>query len=219
MLSSHLSPSLDEFDSVQATFKFIKIINNIPNPLRYTLYLNLTGNHIMTLNGIQQFMNLQVFIIDYNLINLPKEFEKITNKFFMKEISFIGNPVFWLMESKDLVSMGFNRISTINEPRKYEQINDSLKETRTLKKITKYDSAQDQTKRTYGTSNRSKNRNKNDLTALSKETKVEQTRNSTNQYVNSRDLSLMNTQHKNTRLQPPVTPFRQLSPPETAKFS
>ena len=55
-----------------------------------------------------------MLVIDYNLINLPSEFSRIKNKFFMKEVSFIGNPVYWMTEEKQIREMGFSKLARIN---------------------------------------------------------------------------------------------------------
>jgi hypothetical protein len=49
----------------------------------------------MSLNGIQQFQNLETLSFNFNNILLFTELNRINNKFFIKEISFIGNPLEW----------------------------------------------------------------------------------------------------------------------------
>ena len=93
------------------------MINLIPDCLRFVTQLDLTGNHLLTLNGIEQFANLEVLVIDYNLINLPEEFGRVKNKFFMRQVSFIGNPVYWMVEEKDFPEMGFNKLVKVNAGR------------------------------------------------------------------------------------------------------
>jgi Leucine-rich repeat (LRR) protein len=61
--------------------------------MRFISQLYLDGNHLLSLSGIEQFLNLEVLHIDYNYISIPSEIDKINNPFFMQELSFIGNPI------------------------------------------------------------------------------------------------------------------------------
>lgn len=49
----------------------------------------------MSLKGIQQFLNLEIFHFNYNLVSLKTELMKINNPFFVKELSFIANPIYY----------------------------------------------------------------------------------------------------------------------------
>jgi Leucine-rich repeat (LRR) protein len=55
--------------------------------------LYIDNNLLVSLNGIQQFQNLEVLSFNFNHIELFGELYKVGNKFFMKKLSFIGNPL------------------------------------------------------------------------------------------------------------------------------
>lgn len=55
---------------------------------------------LASLNGIQQFQNLEVLSFNFNHVKLFGELYKVSNKFFMKQLSFIGNPLEWDLRAK-----------------------------------------------------------------------------------------------------------------------
>lgn len=82
-----------DFGEVDLSLKGIRVINRVPPSMHFISQLYLDGNHLLSLSGIEQFLNLEILHFDYNYISLPEELEKVSNPFFMTEISFIGNPI------------------------------------------------------------------------------------------------------------------------------
>jgi Leucine-rich repeat (LRR) protein len=96
MLSTYLQgqdKELLEFGELDVSLKGVKVINHLSLSAHFISHLYLDGNHLLSLTGIEQFHNLEVLHFDYNYVSLPSEVNKITNPFFMREISFIGNPI------------------------------------------------------------------------------------------------------------------------------
>ncbi len=97
-------------------FRCIKVINNLPSSVCFIIKLDLTGNHLVSLNGIQQFHNLETLLLNYNHIALPSELTKINNPFFLTEISYIANPLYYNthLTLETLRTMGFTRLRKLN---------------------------------------------------------------------------------------------------------
>jgi hypothetical protein len=120
MLSVHLSKEESElldFSELDLCYRSIKVINNVPDTVKFISRLYLNGNYLMSLSGIEQFYNLEVFHFNYNLVSLPAELEKIHNPFFIREISFIANPIYHCRELdlEGLRKRGFSRLVKINQ--------------------------------------------------------------------------------------------------------
>lgn len=115
MLSVHVKEreGLD-FSELQLSFRAIRVINHLPQTVRFLSQLFLNGNHLMSLTGIEQFHNLEVLHFDFNLVSLPKELAKIRNPFFLKDISFIANPIQHSVSREMLAEMRFTRLQRVN---------------------------------------------------------------------------------------------------------
>lgn len=97
MLSSQCiqDPKIEnlEFSSLNAIGRNVKLIDKLKPSFAFICELYLDNNLLVSLNGIQQFQNLEVLSFNFNHIQLFGELEKVNNKFFMKKLSFIGNPL------------------------------------------------------------------------------------------------------------------------------
>lgn len=115
MLSVHVKgrEGLD-FSELQLSFRSIRVINRLPQAVRFLSQLTLNGNHLMSLSGIEQFHNLELFHFDFNLVSLPAELAKIRNPFFLRDLSFIANPIHRTVTPEILAQMRFTRLQRVN---------------------------------------------------------------------------------------------------------
>lgn len=115
MLSAHLRQreGLD-FSELQLSFRSIRVINHLPHAVRFLSQLVLNGNHLMSLSGIEQFHNLELLHFDFNLVALPHELAKVRNPFFLKDLSFIANPIHRAVTRPMLLQMRFTRLQRLN---------------------------------------------------------------------------------------------------------
>lgn len=96
MISQHCPPGdphIIEFQSLDLVLCKIKIIDRVHPPYYFLSQLYLDSNNLLTLNGIEQFLNLEIFSFCWNSVGLFSELYKIKNGFFLKRICFIGNPL------------------------------------------------------------------------------------------------------------------------------
>lgn len=74
MLSEHCRknqpPEEVEFSSLSCCALRIRIIDRLPSSLCFIAKLYLNNNHLMSLNGIEQFNNLEVLKFDFNNVSL-----------------------------------------------------------------------------------------------------------------------------------------------------
>jgi Leucine-rich repeat (LRR) protein len=82
-----------EFTTLDVRSRHIKFINDIDTKLMFISRLYLDNNSLKSLDGIWQFKNLEEFQFNFNYVEDKDEFIKIKNPFFMKNLSYIGNPV------------------------------------------------------------------------------------------------------------------------------
>lgn len=120
MLSTHLpyNPNLEttEFSTLELPSLSIRILDKI-NPCYYFIsHLYLDHNLLLTLNGIQQFQNLEIFSFNFNCISSFGELGKVKNKFMVKELGFIGNPMEGDSRARveGLWEMGFTGLERLN---------------------------------------------------------------------------------------------------------
>mgnify|MGYP001158040999 FL=1 len=78
--------------SINLNYRDITQIGFIKDKYRNVQELYLNHNLIQHLDGIQQFFNLQILSLKFNLIGRIEEFMKILNKRQLKSLNLIGNP-------------------------------------------------------------------------------------------------------------------------------
>ena len=79
--------------SVNLNYRDITQIGFIKDKYRHIQELYLNHNLIQCLDGIQQFSNLHILSLKFNMIVKVEEFMKVSNKKQLKSLNIIGNPI------------------------------------------------------------------------------------------------------------------------------
>ena len=79
--------------SINLNYRDIAQIGFISEKYRNVQELYLNHNLLQSLDGIQQFTNLNILSLKFNLIVEADELMKIANKTQLKSLNLIGNPV------------------------------------------------------------------------------------------------------------------------------
>lgn len=96
MLSSHCpqaNPEDIEFEPLNVSLLGIRVLDKVHPSYYFVSELYLDSNNLFTLNGIEQFVNLEIFSFCWNCIDNFNELNKIKNAFFLRKICFEGNPI------------------------------------------------------------------------------------------------------------------------------
>lgn len=80
-------------EKIALSFCEITRIDRVPYPYNKVPKLYLSHNKLSSLDGIEQFQNLEHLSLSYNRIEELEEFYKVNNSYRLKEISIRGNPL------------------------------------------------------------------------------------------------------------------------------
>ena len=83
----------EQIVSINLNYRDITQIGFINERYREIQELYLNHNLIESLDGIQQFFNLKILSLKFNVISSPQEFLKVPNKKQLRSLNVIGNPV------------------------------------------------------------------------------------------------------------------------------